>query len=132
MTDEYVSRAELDYRLNALKERVDGVDKRLDLKVPIDTWNLQNAHVATDMAELDRDCRERTDDIEKAATKRADAVEKAATERSDAVAKTAMDAIKEIKDGKQNAWVRVIGVLGIAATLAAAVWAAYLSSRGVH
>lgn len=120
MTDEYVSRAELDYRLNALKERVDGVDKRLDLKVPLDTWNLQNAHVAADMAELDRDCRERTD-----------AIEKAAAARSDTVAKAAMEAIKEIKEGKQNAWVRALQIAGIAATAVVGWWTAYITSKGI-
>lgn len=110
MADDYVSRNEFKYRLNDLEKRLDGVDRRLDQKVPLDTWNLQNRHVAANMAELDRDSRERDDDIEKATDAR----------------------FKRIEDRGQNAWIRVLGVLGIAATLIAAAWAAYMSSRGAH
>lgn len=110
VADDYVSRTEFNYRFDGLEKRLDGVDKRLDQKVPLDTWNLQNSHVAGHLAELDRDSRERDDDIERATDAR----------------------FKRIEDRGQNAWVRVLGVLGIAATLIAAVWAAYLSSRGAH
>jgi hypothetical protein len=69
-----------------------------------------NDHLREKIAEVDKDCAERADNTEKANAER----------------------FKRIEDRGQNAWVRILGVLGIAATLAAAVWAAYLSSRGAH
>lgn len=39
---------------------------------------------------------------------------------------------ERIEERGQNVWIRGLGVLGIAATLFAAVLAAYLSSRGAH
>lgn len=109
MTDDYVSRSELDYRLGGLKDRLDGIDKRLDQKVPIDTWNLQNDHVAADMRELDRDCRERHENTKKDIA----AVNKRIDSRGD------------------KTWTRVLGVVGIAVALLVGLLGAYISSKGI-
>lgn len=106
VADEFVSRAEFNY----LEKRLDAMDKRIDEKVPVATWSLQNAHFTERLAEQDRDSRERDDDLEKLTEAR----------------------FRRLEKRGENAWVRVLGVAGIVATLAAAVWAAYLSSRGAH
>lgn len=90
--------------------RFEGIDKRMDAFVTVDAWTRENEHARDRAVEVDRDCRERTDEVKKAA----------------------MDAVKRIEDRGQNTWVRVLGVLGVAATLVAAAWAAYMSSRGAH
>ena len=93
-----------------IKRRLDSIDSRLDRMVTVDAWNRENDHIKERITELDRDCRERSDDDQRATDAR----------------------FKRIEERGQNAWTRVLGVLGIAATLIAAVWAAYLSSRGAH
>jgi hypothetical protein len=93
-----------------IRDRFDAADKRLDRMVTTDTWAMGNDHLREKIAEVDKDSRERDGDMQKATDAR----------------------FKRIEDRGQNAWVRILGVLGIAATLAAAVWAAYLSSRGAH
>lgn len=103
MADERMSDREI-------RDRLDTVDKRLDRMVTTDTWAMGNDHLREKIAEVDKDCGERTDSIERATDAR----------------------FKRIEDRGQNAWVRLLGVLGIAATLVAAVVAAYLSSRGAH
>lgn len=64
----------------------------------------------------------------KATDKRFDDIDK----RLDRMDEATDERFKRNEDRGQNAWARVLGVLGIAATLIAAVWAAYLSSRGAH
>lgn len=93
-----------------LRDRFDSIDKRLDRMVTTDTWSMGNDHLREKIAEVDKDCGERMVNIDKAINAR----------------------FKRIEDRGQNAWVRALGVLGIATTLVAAVWAAYLSSRGAH
>lgn len=105
-----MSDGELRHRFDSVDKRFEGVDKRLDRMATVDMVTSEDAHTRDRIAEVDRDSRERDDDIQKASDTR----------------------FKRIEDRGQNAWVRVLGVLGIAATLAAAVWAAYLSSRGAH
>ena len=108
MADEHVGREEFKNWREDLKERLDGMDKRIDQKVPLDAWNLQNNHFAATLAEQDRDSRER-----------------------DAQAAKANDTrFKEIKDGKADARTRILQVAAIAATLAAAWLTAYLASKG--
>lgn len=103
MADERMSDREI-------RERFERVDRRLDRMVTTDTWAMGNDHLKEKIAEVDKDCGERADSTDRAIDAR----------------------FKRIEDRGQNAWVRVLGVLGIAATLVAAVWAAYLSSRGAH
>lgn len=85
-------------------------DRALMNAVTTDAWVRENEHLRNEIREAVNDCRERTDDVEKAA----------------------MEAVKELKENKQNAWMRILGVLGVAATLIAAALAAYMSSRGAH
>lgn len=109
MADESVGRTEFNYRLDGVEKRLDGIDKRLDQKVPIETWNLQNDHVAADMRELDRDCRERHEE-----------------------AKKDIKAVnKRIDDRGNNTWSRVLGLAGIAVSLLVGLLAAYISSKGI-
>lgn len=108
MADEHVGRDEFKTWREDLKERLDGMDKRIDQKVPLDAWNLQNNHFAATLAEQDRDSRER-----------------------DAAATKANDTrFKKIEDGKANVWTRILQAASIAATLAAAWLTAYLASKG--
>lgn len=78
--------------------------------VTTDTWAMGNEHLREKIAEVDKDSRERDGNMQKATDAR----------------------FKRNEDRGQNAWIRILGALGIAATLAAAVVAAYLSSRGAH
>ena len=110
VADEQMSNGELRHRFDSIDKRFESVDKRLDRMATAETVASEANHARDKIAEVDRDSRERDDDIEKAIDGR----------------------LKRIEDRGQNAWVRVLGVLGIAATLVAAVWAAYLSSRGAH
>lgn len=108
MADNYVGREEFKTWREDLKERLEGMDQRIDDKVPVSTWNLQNNHFAATLAEQDRDSRER-----------------------DATAAAANDArFKEIKDSKTDARTRILQIAAIAATLAAAWLTAYLASKG--
>lgn len=111
MPDEYLSRAEFAAWREALERRVDG-------KVSADTWALSNTHlqqqitegrtlVREQLAELDRDCRERTDNAVKAST----------------------DAVKRIEDRGQITWGRVLAVAGIVVTLLVGYWTV---SKGAH
>lgn len=115
-----------------IRDRFDSIDKRLDRMVPIDSWTLENDHVKEKFAELDRNLRERIADVESdghEAVKRAEQAAKADVTRVE----TATEArFKRNEDRGQNTWSRVIGVVGIAATVIAAAWAAYMSSRGAH
>lgn len=83
-------------------------DRALMNAVTVDAWVRENEHLRNEIHEVADDCRERTDDVEKAADAR----------------------FKRIEDRGQNTWSRVLGVLGIAATLIAAALAAYMSARG--
>lgn len=85
-------------------------DRALMNAVTVDAWVRENEHLRNEIHEAVNDCRERTDDVEKATDAR----------------------FRRIEDRGQNTWVRVLGVVGIAATLFAAVLAAYMSSRGAH
>jgi hypothetical protein len=108
VADEYVGRREFENWREDQKERFEATDKRIDQKVPLDAWNLQNNHFAATLAEQDRDSRER-----------------------DVAAATASDVrFKKIEDGKANVWTRVLQVAAIVATLAAAWLTAYLASKG--
>lgn len=108
MADEHVGRDEFRTWREDLKDRLDGMDKRIDEKVSLDAWNRQNNHFAAGLAEQDKDSRER-----------------------DAAAAAASDTrFKKIEDGKANVWTRALQVAGIVATLAAAWLTAYLASKG--
>ncbi len=108
VADEHVGRDEFKTWREDLKDRLDGMDERIEQKVPLGAWNLQNNHFAATLAEQERDSRER-----------------------DAAAATASDArFKKIEDGKANVWTRVLQVSAIVATLAAAWLTAYLASKG--
>lgn len=109
VADEYVTRAEFNYRLESMKERVDGVAQQLGQKVPLDSWNIQNTHVAADLAELDRDCRERHEGVKK-----------------DIAAVN-----KRIDDRGNKTWTRVLGVVSIAVALLVGILGAYISSKGI-
>ena len=102
VTDERMSDREI-------RDRFDSIDKRLDRTVPLDSWNLQNSHAAANLAELDRDCRERHED----AKKDIKAVNRRIDERGN------------------NTWSRVLGVAGIAVSLLVGILAAYISSKGI-
>lgn len=105
-----MSNGELKTRFDGIDKRFESVDKRLDRMATAELVTSENTHTREKVDQVDRDSRERDDDIE-----------------------TATDArFKRIEERGQNVWMRVLGVLGIAATLIAAVWAAYLSSRGAH
>ncbi len=110
VADEQMSNGELKHRFDSIDKRFESVDKRLDRMATTDMVTTEANHTRDKVAEVDRDSRERDDDIEKATDAR----------------------FKRIEERGQNAWVRVLGVLGIAATLIAAAWAAYMSSRGAH
>lgn len=109
MADEYVTRSEFNYRLENIKERLDGLNQEVGKKVPLDSWNLQNDHVAADMRELDRDCRERHESVKKDIA----AVNKRIDSRGD------------------KTWTRVLGVVSIAVALLIGILGAYISSKGI-
>lgn len=102
--------AEENVSLGEVQRNVNRIDKRLDAFVTVDAWTRENDRMKERVAEVDKTSRERDD-----------AAEEATDER-----------FKRSEESGQNRWIRVLGILGIAATLFAAVWAAYLSSRGAH
>lgn len=95
--------------LGEVQRNVDRMDKRLDGFVTVDAWTRENDRMKERISTVDQASRERDDDVEAAA----------------------MGAIKEIKDGKANNWLRIIQVAGMAVTLLAALWAAYITTRGI-
>lgn len=110
MVDERMSDREI-------RDRFDSIDRRLDRMVPLDSWNLQNGHVAANMSELDRDCRERAEAAEKAVDKRFKQV----------------DQRFERKDKRSDmSWTKVLAVAGMAVTLIAAAIGAYATTKGIH
>ena len=111
VADEYVGRAEFQARLESL-------EKRVDRTVPTDTWAMGNTHLQQQIteartaareqiAEVDRDCRERTDNA----------------------VKVSADAVKRIEDRGQITWGRVLAVAGIVASLLVGWWTV---SKGGH
>lgn len=109
MADEYVTRSEFNYRLDNIKERLDGLNQEVGKKVPLDSWNLQNDHTAADMRELDRDCRERHEG-----------------------AKRDIAAVnKRIDNRGDKTWTRVLGVVSIAVALLVGLLGVYISSKGI-
>jgi len=98
-------------------ERFNGIDKRLDRMVPLDSWNLQNSHVAANLAELDRDCRERAEASEKANVERFAQVNKRFEQRD---------------KRSEMSWTKILAVAGMAVTLIAAAIGAYATTKGIH
>ena len=109
MTDERMSDREI-------RDRFDSIDKRLDRTVPLDSWNLQNSHVAANLAELDRDCRERVEAAEKVNDKRFKQVD---------------ERFKQSDQRGDKSWTRVLAIAGIAATLVAALIGVYATTKGI-
>jgi hypothetical protein len=105
-----MSDGELRHRFDSIDKRFESVDKRLDRMATVDMVTTETSHTRDKITEVDRDSRERDEDMEKANAER----------------------FKRTEERGQNTWVRILGVLGIAATLVAAAWAAYMSSRGAH
>jgi len=98
-------------------ERFNGIDKRLDRMVPLDSWNLQNSHVAANLTELDRDCRERAEAAEKANVERFAQVNKRFEQRD---------------KRSEMSWTKILAVAGMAVTLIAAAIGAYATTKGIH
>lgn len=111
MADDFLTRAEF-----AAWQK--SMERRIDAKVGSDVWTITNnqlqqqntdtrALVREQLAELDRDCRERTDNAVKAST----------------------EAVKRIEDRGQITWGRVLAVAGIVVTLLVGYWTV---SKGAH
>jgi len=111
VADEYLTRAEF----AAWRE---AMERRADRMVSADTFTMSTTHmqqqvtetrslVKEQLAELDRDCRERTDNAVKVTT----------------------DAVKRIEDRGQITWGRVLAIAGIVVTLLVGYWTV---SKGAH
>lgn len=109
VADEHVGRDEFKTWREDLKERLDGIDKRVDAKVSLDSWNLQNNHFAATLAEQEKDCRERHEDAKKGVA----AVNQRIDKRGD------------------KTWTRVLGVVSIAVALLVGLLGIYISSKGI-
>lgn len=109
VADEPVGRAEFHARFDGLKDRLDGMDKRMDDFVTVDAWTRENKHVSKKQDELDRDCRERTA-----------AVERSTNER-----------FRKNEKGREITWGRALALLTIAATILAAAIGAYITTKGI-
>jgi len=109
VTDERMSDREI-------RDRFDSIDRRLDRMVPLDSWNLQNTHFTANLAELDRDCRERVETAQKANAARFKQVNERFAQKDQRGDRT---------------WTRVLAVSVIAATLVAAVIGFYATTKGI-
>jgi cobalamin biosynthesis Mg chelatase CobN len=92
-----------------IRRNFDRIDRAIQNAVTLDAWTRENEHVRDQMHELDRDCRERTDDV----------------------AEAAKAALQRIEGGKQNAWTRGLQVAGVVATVVVGWWTAYIASKGL-
>lgn len=101
--------ADEDVSLGEIQRNLSKIDKRLDGFVTIDAWTRENDRMKERIAETD----------------------KASRERDESVEETAMTAIKDIKDGKASTWVRVLQLASMAIGLLGAVWAAYITTKGI-
>lgn len=109
MADEPLSDGEIRRSFARLDQAVRDVAAN---SVPLNAWTLQNEHNRDRYEELDRDCRERA-----AAT---DKRFKAVDER-----------FKQNDQRGDRSWTRVLAVVGIAATLVAAVIGFYATTKGI-
>lgn len=100
-----MSDGELRHRFESIDKRFEGVDKRLDRMATVDMVTSETSHARDKIGEVDRDSRERDEDMEKANA----------------------DRFRRIEDGKQNAWGRVLQIAGIAV----AIVAAYIAAKGI-
>lgn len=101
MTDEKLSDGEV-------KRRIEAVEKLAGTFVTKEVFELENRHLRKEIAEGDKDCKERTDGVRKELNKE----------------------LNQLKSAKKIAWDRVAQWSAVAVALVAAVYTAYAATRG--
>lgn len=132
-----------------IRRAFERIDRAMRGMVTVDMWSRENQHVRDQIVEGDRDCRERSDNVEEVALKaverierRADEIEKSALdaakrvettalEAAKRVETTALEAVKRIEDRGQITWGRVVAILTLILSLLGIAWTVYSSSKGI-
>jgi hypothetical protein len=93
-----------------IRRAFERMDRALTNTVSQDAWLRENQHLRDQIAEGDKDCRERTDEARRAAK----------------------DAFDRLENRGQITIGRILTILAILATLLAGWWAVYGNSKGIH
>ena len=109
MADERMSDGELRHRFDSIDKRFESVDRRVDRMATVDMVTSETSHTRDRIAEVDRDSRERDDDIERATDAR----------------------FKRNEERNQMTRGQVITVLVAVATVLATIVGAYISTKGI-
>jgi hypothetical protein len=109
VADERMSDGELRHRFDSIDKRFSSVDGRLDRMATVDMVTSESNHAREKIDEVERDSRE----------------------RDEGMAKTTDARFKRVEESKQNAWVRVLQVAGIVATIVVGWWTVYVTSKGL-
>ena len=118
---------EIRQRFDGIDKRFEGMDRRLDRMATVDVVTSEMGHVRDKVADVDRNSRERDEELGRDWRERHDDMKKEVVDVKKGVAATN----KRIDERGNNTWTRVIAVAGIAVSLLVGVLAAYISSKGI-